>query len=332
MRKKILVLGGGGFIGGHLVKKLVERNDWVRVVDLKPHKYGADPSEFIQGDLTDAEFCKTIILTENGNSFDEIYQLAADMGGAGYIFSGENDAHLMTNSVRINLNVLNSVVNLKDKSVKTKIFYSSSACIYPEEKQLSINNLGLTETDAYPANPDSEYGWEKLFSERLFQAYHRNYGLNIRIARFHNVYGPEGSWNNGREKSPAAICRKVALARSNDSIEIWGDGLQTRSFLYIEDCLNAVIKLMESEYKMPLNIGSAEMVSINELVNLAAGFENKNIKIINLDGPLGVRSRSSNNKLMKEVLKYNYKTSLSDGLKTTYFWILNQIQNGVLDQ
>ncbi len=332
MRKKILVLGGGGFIGGHLVKKLVERNDWVRVVDLKPHKYGAAESEFIQGDLTDAKFCESIISTENGNSFDEIYQLAADMGGAGYIFSGENDAHLMTNSARINLNVLNSVVNLKDKSEKTKIFYSSSACIYPEEKQLRINNLGLAETDAYPANPDSEYGWEKLFSERLFQAYHRNYGLNIRIARFHNIYGPEGSWNNGREKSPAAICRKVALARSNDSIEIWGDGLQTRSFLYIEDCLNAVINLMESEYKMPLNIGSDEMVSINELVNLAAGFENKNIKIINLDGPLGVRSRSSNNDLMKEVLKYKYKTSLSDGLKITYFWILKQIQNGVLDQ
>ena len=300
--KKILVLGGGGFIGGHLVKKMVNNGHWVRSVDIKKHKYNAIPSEFLQGDLSDYKFCKEVILTASGEIFDEVYQLAADMGGAGYIFSGENDANVMLNSVSININILKSLTQLGKKSLRSKIFYSSSACIYPEEKQLQVNNSGLKELDAYPANPDSEYGWEKLFSERLYQAFHRNYGLDIRIARFHNIYGPEGSWNNGKEKSPAAICRKVALAKSNESIEIWGDGFQTRSYLFIDDCLDAVDRLMKSDYRMPVNIGSNEMISINSLVSLVASFENKNININHIKGPLGVRGRNSNNDLFTQVL------------------------------
>lgn len=329
--KKILILGGGGFIGGHLVTKLKTRGHWVTSVDIKPHKYGAKPSEFILGDLTDYNFCKEIITTKDCQPFDEVYQLAADMGGAGYIFSGENDANVMLSSATINLNILRSLANLGTKAPQTKIFYSSSACIYPEDRQLEIENIGLREHDAYPANPDSEYGWEKLFSERIYQAFHRNYGLDVRIARFHNIYGPEGSWNNGKEKSPAAICRKVALAKKNDYVEVWGDGLQTRSYLYIDDCLDAVEKLMMSSYRMPINIGSNEMVNINQLVALAASFENKNLQIKHIKGPLGVRGRNSNNDLMLQVLKCSYKISLSDGLRKTYFWILNQIQNGLSD-
>ena len=329
--KKILVLGGGGFIGGHLVKKMVNNGHWVRSVDIKKHKYNAIPSEFLQGDLSDYKFCKEVILTASGEIFDEVYQLAADMGGAGYIFSGENDANVMLNSVSININILKSLTQLGKKSLRSKIFYSSSACIYPEEKQLQVNNSGLKELDAYPANPDSEYGWEKLFSERLYQAFHRNYGLDIRIARFHNIYGPEGSWNNGKEKSPAAICRKVALAKSNESIEIWGDGFQTRSYLFIDDCLDAVDRLMKSDYRMPVNIGSNEMISINSLVSLVASFENKNININHIKGPLGVRGRNSNNDLFTQVLDWDYKVSLDDGLRTTYFWILHQLQNGNSD-
>lgn len=237
----------------------------------------------------------------------------------------------MLSSATINLNILRSLADTGTKATQTKIFYSSSACIYPEERQLEIENIGLREQDAYPANPDSEYGWEKLFSERIYQAFHRNYGLDVRIARFHNIYGPEGSWNNGKEKSPAAICRKVALAKKNDYVEVWGDGLQTRSYLYIDDCLDAVENLMISSYRMPLNIGSNEMININQLVALAASFENKNLQIKHTKGPLGVRGRNSNNDLMLQVLKCNYKISLSEGLKMTYFWILNQIRNGHSD-
>lgn len=325
--KHILVLGGGGFIGGHLVKKLVSEGHWVRSVDIKPHRYNANPTEFIKGDLSDFEFCKELIVNPNGVGFDEIYQLAADMGGAGYIFTGENDANVMSNSASINLNILRALVKLngKNNSNLTKIFFSSSACIYPEEIQLHTENSGLSEHQAYPANPDSDYGWEKLFSERLYLAFHRNYQIPIRIARFHNIFGPEGTWQGGKEKAPAAICRKVALAKDNSEIEIWGDGLQTRSFLYIDDCLEAVERLMESKFSEPLNIGSEEIISINDLVKLVASFENKNIRVKHIDGPQGVRGRTSDNNLMKQVLSWNYSGNLKSGMEKTYNWILQQL-------
>jgi GDP-D-mannose 3',5'-epimerase len=325
--KKILVLGAGGFIGGHLASKLFKQGNWVRAVDIKQHAYGIDSSEFIQGDLSDFGFCQRIIKALDGSCFDEIYQLAADMGGAGYIFTGENDANVMMNSSMINLNILKSQVLLNNALNKniTKIFFSSSACVYPEDKQLVTDNPGLKEVDAYPANPDSEYGWEKLFSERLYLAFHRNHNIPIRIARFHNIFGPEGTWCGGKEKAPAAICRKIAMANLKDKIEIWGDGLQTRSFLYIEDCLDAVEVLMKSESIGPINIGSDFMISINELVNLVASFENKTIQIIHASGPQGVRGRNSNNDLMSKELGWNYKGNLEDGLKKTYFWISKQI-------
>ena len=325
--RKVLVLGGGGFIGGHLVKRLTSLGAWVRSVDIKPHEYGACPNEFVLGDLSNFDFCKSVMFVNKTEPFDEIYQLAADMGGAGYIFSGENDAEVMVNSASINLNVLKSLYELNSLNNvnKTKIFYSSSACIYPQEKQFQTNNSGLRESDAYPANPDSEYGWEKLFSERLYGSFSRNYNIPVRIARFHNIFGPEGTWEGGREKAPAAICRKVALAQTSGTIEIWGDGMQTRSFLYIDECLDAVAKLMNSNYTSHINIGSEEMVSINELVQMAASFEGKKIEIIHITGPQGVRGRNSNNDLIKDVLGYNHTEKLLDGLSKTYFWILNQI-------
>lgn len=325
--KKILVLGAGGFIGGHLTSKLFNQGNWVRAVDIKEHSYGISASEFIQGDLSEFEFCRRIIKAPDGSSFDEVYQLAADMGGAGYIFTGENDANVMMNSSMINLNILKSQVLLNNELNKniTKIFFSSSACVYPEEKQLTTNNPGLKESDAYPANPDSDYGWEKLFSERLYLAFNRNYNIPVRIARFHNIFGPEGTWYGGKEKAPAAICRKVAEVGGSGSIEIWGDGLQTRSFLYIDDCLDAVEQLMKSEVTGPINIGSDLMVSINELVKIVAGFENKSIKITHIVGPQGVRGRNSNNELMRQVLGWNYKGTLEVGLKKTYEWILTQL-------
>jgi nucleoside-diphosphate-sugar epimerase len=325
--KKVLVLGGGGFIGGHLVKRLVSNGDWVRSVDLKPHQYGASPDEFILGDLSDFSFCESIIYKDSSTEFDEVYQLAADMGGAGYIFSGDNDAAVMSNSASININVLKSL-NLKNSISginRTKVFYSSSACIYPEEKQLEIQNLGLKEIDAYPANPDSEYGWEKLFSERLYLSFARNFKIPVRIARFHNIYGPEGTWEGGREKAPAAICRKVALAGKDGAIQVWGDGLQTRSFLFIEDCLDAVESLMGSEFNQPINIGSEEMVSINEMVRIISSFEEKKLLIEHIDGPQGVRGRNSNNELMEKTLNHKYRYSLTEGLRETYFWILRQL-------
>lgn len=327
--KSVLVLGGGGFIGGHLVKRMVASGNWVRSVDLKAHLYGANPSEFIQGDLTDRDFVRQIIAPSEDEQFDEIYQLAADMGGAGYIFTGENDANVMFNSASINLNVLHELSERahKLKSKRTKIFYSSSACIYPEGKQLESENPGLREFDAYPANPDSEYGWEKLFSERLYFAFSRNHGLNVRVARFHNIFGPEGTWNGGREKAPAAICRKVAESKHDDEVEIWGDGEQTRSFLYIEECLDAIDRMMNCEFQGPLNIGSERSISINQLVQIAATFEGKRITIRHIPGPLGVRGRNSNNELLRKNLDFDFKQSLEEGLRNTYFWIKSQLES-----
>lgn len=330
-QKNVLVLGGGGFIGGHLVNKLIKAGHWVRSVDLKSHEYGATPSEFIKGDLTDQNLVRKIISTSSGEPFDEVYQLAADMGGAGYIFTGENDANVMYNSAIINLNVIHAIteLNLNTGLNKTKVFYSSSACMYPEEKQLDTENPGLRESDAYPANPDSEYGWEKLFSERLYFAFNRNYEVPVRVARFHNIFGPKGTWTGGKEKAPAAICRKVASAENGGTIEVWGDGLQTRSFLYIDECLLAIEKLMESDFLGPVNIGSEQMVSINQLVEIAASFESKSIDIKHIPGPVGVRGRNSNNDLVREKLGWDYSQDLSVGLKETYFWIKEQLESSI---
>ena len=316
--KRALVLGGGGFIGSHMVKRLKDEGYWVTSVDLKTPSYsGSTADEFIVGDLRNADFVDSII-----DGFDEIYQFAADMGGAGYIFTGEHDADVMHNSASINLNVLNS---LKNKSPKTKIFYSSSACIYPEHNQMDPNNPNCEESSAYPANPDSEYGWEKLFSERLYFSFYRNYGIEVRVARYHNIFGPEGTWNGGKEKAPAAICRKVALASDGDSIEIWGDGEQTRSFLFIDECIEATRRLMDSDFIGPVNIGSEEMISINGLVDLAASIDGKNLVKSHILGPTGVRGRNSNNNLIKEKLNWNYSLPLSEGIKKTYNWIVEKI-------
>jgi nucleoside-diphosphate-sugar epimerase len=316
--KRALVLGGGGFIGSHMVKRLKDEGYWVRAVDLKTPSYSTSKAdEFIVGDLRNADFVDSII-----DSFDEVYQFAADMGGAGYIFTGEHDADVMHNSASINLNVLNS---LKNKSPKTKIFYSSSACIYPEHNQMDPSNPNCEESSAYPANPDSEYGWEKLFSERLYFSFYRNYGLQVRVARYHNIFGPEGTWNGGKEKAPAAICRKVALASEGDSIEIWGDGEQTRSFLYIDECIEATRRLMDSDFIGPVNVGSEEMISINGLVDLAASIEGKNLIKSHVLGPTGVRGRNSNNSLIREKLNWDYSLPLHEGIKRTYNWIVEKI-------
>lgn len=316
--KRALVLGGGGFIGSHMVKRLKDEGYWVRSVDLKTPSYSQSRAdEFIVGDLRNSDFVDSVI-----DGFDEVYQFAADMGGAGYIFTGEHDADVMHNSASINLNVLNS---LKNKSPKTKIFYSSSACIYPEHNQMDPNNPNCEESSAYPANPDSEYGWEKLFSERLYFSFYRNYGIEVRVARYHNIFGPEGTWNGGKEKAPAAICRKVALASDGDSIEIWGDGEQTRSFLFIDECIEATRRLMDSDFIGPVNIGSEEMISINGLVDLAASIDGKNLIKSHILGPTGVRGRNSNNNLIKEKLNWNYSLPLSEGIKKTYNWIVEKI-------
>jgi nucleoside-diphosphate-sugar epimerase len=327
MRKNILVLGGGGFIGGHAVKRFKNAGHWVRSVDLKAHEYGANPDEFLQGDLTEMDFVRTALFMDD-EKFDEIYQFAADMGGAGYIFTGENDANVMYNSATINLNVVKAVLEFKNNhpNFKPKIFYSSSACIYPAEIQTETVSPDLREEHAYPANPDSEYGWEKLFSERLFLAFNRNFDFDVRIARFHNIFGPEGTWTGGKEKSPAAICRKVAEASDGGSIEVWGDGLQTRSFLYVTECLDAVEKLMESDFTGPINIGSEEMVTINQMVEMVAGIAGKEIEINHIDGPTGVRGRNSNNDLIRQKLNWDYNQPLKLGLQTTFEWILSQIE------
>jgi len=318
--KTALVLGAGGFIGNHLVNRLKDEGYYVRGVDLKYNEYQeSSADEFVIGDLTDPLVVNNIFSPD----LDEVYQLAADMSGAGYIFNGENDANVMHNSATINLNVVHYATKYKAK----KIFYSSSACMYPEHNQLDPNNPNCEESSAYPANPDSEYGWEKLFSERLYLAYHRNYGLNVRIARFHNIFGPLGSWNNGKEKSPAAICRKVAQTQDGGEIEIWGDGEQTRSFLYIDECLEAVRRLMESDFSGPVNIGSDEMVTINKLADIAAEVAGKTIIKKHISGPLGVRGRNSDNKLIKEKLNWSPNRPLKEGITKTYIWINQQVNS-----
>ena len=342
--KKALVLGAGGFIGSHMVKRLRSEGYWVRGVDLKyPEFAETEANEFIQGDLRDAAFVRKCldykgtggkfyeeIPYKYTHAFDEIYQFAADMGGAGFVFTGENDAEIMQNSVTINLNVLEQqrLMNKEHDRNYTKIFYSGSACMYPEHNQLDPNDPNCREDSAYPAAPDSEYGWEKLFSERLYLAYNRNHGIPVRIARYHNIFGPEGTWDGGREKAPAAICRKVALAEEeNGSIEVWGDGLQTRSFLYIDECIEATRRLMDSNFLGPVNIGSEEMVSINQLVDTAAKVAGKTIEKNHIDGPLGVRGRNSNNDLVREKLGWDYSQTLEEGIAKTYVWISEQINN-----
>lgn len=322
MEKKALVFGAGGFIGSHMVKRLKSENYFVVGVDIKkPEFEESDADEFYLKNLTNKKNIEEILKLQN---YNEIYQYAADMGGAGFIFSGENDADIMHNSSTINLNLLKTVVENYDKDFP-KIFYSSSACIYPEEIQEVPDNKGLKESDAYPANPDSEYGWEKLFSERLYLAFNKNFGLDVKVARFHNIYGPLGTWQGGKEKAPAAVCRKVALSEStNGEVEVWGDGLQTRSFLFIDDCIEATRRFMNSNQNGPINIGSEEMISINNLVLLVADIAQKNITIKNIDGPLGVRGRNSNNDLINNILDWNYQYSLREGMSRTYEWINSQ--------
>ena len=329
--KKVVVLGGGGFIGGHLAKRLKEEGNHVRICDIKRHEHFYQEEicdEFILGDLTDPKVVDLVI--EEG--VDEVYQLAADMGGALYIFTGENDANLMHNSATINLNVSRECVKKKVK----KVFYSSSACMYPEHNQLDPLNPNCEESSAYPANPDSEYGWEKLFSERVFLAYHRNYNLNVRIARFHNIFGPQGTWKGGREKSPAAMCRKVVESKDGDIIEVWCNGEQTRSFLYVEECVEAVLRLLESDFTGPVNIGSEEMVTINQLAEMAISISGKDLSIKNIDGeefikkygfkcPLGVKGRNSDNKLYREKVGWEVSQPLLTGLTKTFLWIKSQV-------
>ncbi len=341
-RKTALVLGAGGFIGSHMVKRLRAEGYWVRGVDLKRPEFSpTEANEFIQGDLRDINFVERVIQFKGylGNfyhfvaskylqPFDEIYQFAADMGGAGFVFTGENDADIMHNSATINLNVLEVVRQFNDftNTNLTKIFYSGSACMYPEHNQLDPDNPDCREESAYPANPDSEYGWEKLFSERLYFAYNRNYGIPVRVARYHNIFGPEGTWEGGREKAPAAICRKVAyLPETGGTIDVWGDGLQTRSFLYIDECIEATYRMMESDFIGPVNIGSEEMVTINQLVETTAKVSGKVVERTHIDGPLGVRGRNSNNDLVREKLEWDYSMPLEEGIKKTYNWIKEQI-------
>ncbi len=329
--KKVIVLGGGGFIGGHLAKKLKESGCHVRIADIKDHEYFDHDTichEFIKCDLTDPS-AVALVITED---CDELYQLAADMGGAGYIFTGNNDANVMYGSALINLNVVHESVK---KRVK-KVFYSSSACMYPEHNQLDPDNPNCLESSAYPANPDSEYGWEKLFSERLYLAFQRNYELDVRIARFHNIYGPEGTWKGGKEKAPAAMLRKAIEAEEGSEIEVWGDGLQTRSFLYVSECVEAVLRLMNSSFSGPVNIGSEEMVTINQLAENAIKISGKKLRINNIHGvefsekygfkcPEGVRGRTSENSLFTEMVGYEIISSLNDGMEKTYDWINKQV-------
>ena len=355
-KKTALVLGAGGFIGSHMVKRLVSEGYWVRGVDLKyPEFSKTEAHEFVQGDLRDADFVRRVIQFkgDQGNfynevpyryiePFHEIYQFAADMGGAGFVFTGENDADIMHNSATINLNVLEEQRKLDETfdgkqgwsecnrpvlDFRTKIFYSGSACMYPEHNQLDPDNPDCREESAYPAAPDSEYGWEKLFSERLYFAYHRNYGIPVRVARYHNIFGPEGTWDGGREKAPAAICRKVShVPLSGGHVEVWGDGLQTRSFLYIDECIEATRRMMDSEFIGPVNIGSEEMVTINQLVDTAAKVAGKVVrKVYNLKAPKGVRGRNSNNDVIRKELGWDYSQTLEEGIRKTYAWIEEQI-------
>jgi nucleoside-diphosphate-sugar epimerase len=326
--KRALVLGAGGFIGNRMVTRLKNENYFVVGIDIKDPLFSKTQADnFYLFDLRETDNLRSIVSKIDTDW--EIYQFAADMGGAGYIFTGENDAAVMHNSAMINLNLLEALkVKFIESTTKPKIFFSSSACIYPERNQLDPNNPNCSEDSAYPAEPDSEYGWEKLFSERLYLSYARNYGFPVRVARFHNIYGPLGTWEGGKEKAPAAICRKIAAVRSGDSIEVWGDGTQTRSFLYIDECIEAVRKFMSQEvFAGPVNIGSEEMVSINELVEKVAKISSKKININHIPGPLGVRGRNSDNTLIRSVLNWNYKMTLDEGLEITYKWIENELMS-----
>ena len=346
IKKTALVLGGGGFIGGHLAKRLKEEGFWVRIVDVKEkHEFWNHDDichEYICGDLRDPSVVSRIMFSpiqksedDREGAFDEVYQLAADMGGAGYIFTGNNDANVMHNSALVNLNVAHEATK---KSIK-RIFYSSSACMYPEHNQLDPNNPNCEESSAYPANPDSEYGWEKLFSERMYLAFNRNYKLDVRVARFHNIFGPMGTWTGGKEKAPAAMCRKAA--EDSNEIEVWGDGQQTRSFMYVDECVEAVLRLMrQDKFLGPVNIGSEEMVTINQLAQMAIDLSGKNTKINNLDGkdffdkygfevPLGVKGRNSDNKLFKEKIGWEPTQLLIKGMEKTYEWINTQVANSL---
>lgn len=322
MTKKVLVCGAGGFIGGHLVTSLKKQGYYVIGADIKCHEYKqTDADEFHQVDLRNQRCVQQLITP----TVDTVYQLAADMGGAGYIFTGDNDADIMHNSALININIVDAMVQSKVKNV----FYTSSACVYPSHNQTDPTNPLLSESSAYPANPDSEYGWEKLFSERLYMAFAKNHGLRVRIARLHNVFGPLGSWNNGREKSPAALCRKVAL--STGTVDVWGTGEQTRSFLYIDDCIEGIHRIQASKYNQPLNLGSDRMISINNLVQLIARIANKDIAINNIPGPRGVMGRNSHNQLIKEMINWTPADNLEHGLTETYQWIVSQLQQGKHD-
>ena len=353
-KKTALVLGAGGMIGSHMVKYLVDKGYWVRGVDVKQPEFSETKAhEFVIGDLRNVEFV-TRVLEYKGpydnfyhdipyrmiDCFDEIYQFAADMGGAGFVFTGEHDADIMHNSVTINLHVLDEVRRMNERldhyepeyhpKKQPKIFYSSSACMYPEYNQLEPDNPNCKEDSAYPAAPDSEYGWEKLFSERLYLTFNRNYGIPVRIARYHNIFGPEGTWEGGREKAPAAICRKVAeLPQEGGSIDVWGDGLQTRSFLLVDECVEATYRLMQSDFMGPVNIGSEEMVTINDLVDIAARVAGKKVEKVHIEGPLGVRGRNSDNELIREKLGWDYSITLEEGIRKTYEWIRWQISKKI---
>lgn len=318
--KTALVCGAGGFIGGHLVKRLKREGFWVRGTDLKFHEYAdTEADDFVIGDLRDPHFCRQVI----DRRFDEIYQLAADMGGAGFIFTGENDADIMHNSATINLNVLDAA----HKRTVKRIFYSSSACMYPAHNQEDPDNPICSESSAYPAAPDSEYGWEKLFSERLYLAYARNHGIQARVARYHNIFGPEGTWTGGREKAPAALCRKVAETKNGGVMDMWGDGKQTRSFLYVDECLEGTIRLLRSDFLGPVNIGSEEMVTINGLAETIMDIAGKKIEINHIPGPQGVRGRNSDNRLIRERLGWAPSQTLRAGLEKTYAWIETQVRS-----
>ena len=315
--KKVLVCGAGGFIGGHLVTSLKEKGYYVIGADIKQHEQKTtDADEFYQYDLREQDLVRKLVTAD----IDTIYQLAADMGGAGYVFTGDNDANIMHNSALINLNILEAMVKTGVKNV----FYSSSACMYPSHNQEDPNNPLLSEDSAYPANPDSEYGWEKLFSERVFLAFAKNYGIRARVARFHNIFGPLGSWKDGKEKAPAALCRKVAM--SNGEVEVWGPGVQTRSFLFIEECIEGIHRIMESDCDFPINLGSERMISINDLALLVARIANKDITIKNIPGPMGVMGRNSHNKLIKETIGWAPGDNLEYGLEKTYAWISEQLK------
>lgn len=331
--KRALVLGAGGFIGSHMAKRLKKDGYWVRGVDLKHPEFSTSACDDFQiADLRSVASVNQVLRVDSSNSeiFDEIYQFAADMGGAGFVFTGAHDADIMHNSATINLNVLECLRTLNNSLSKnrTKIFYSGSACMYPAYNQEDPDNPDCREESAYPAAPDSEYGWEKLFSERLYLAYSRNYNIPVAIARYHNIFGPEGTWDGGREKAPAAICRKIASATPGGQIEIWGDGKQTRSFLYIDECIEATIQLMKSaNFIGPVNIGSEEMVTINQLVEITSEIAQKKITISHIDGPLGVRGRNSNNDLIRKELNWDYKMTLKEGIGITYEWISEQVNS-----